>query len=181
MAELPNLKLTYDCFAHIHLVQQARHTLINLSWTAGIFLPENRPFLYLLRGACSIHVVCYASSNWLFGLGSATTSYSRHAVLKAGWTLSPSFASPSQQQHMIPGPNLSQVCPAHGSDPNVILKVKSQVLVAHPCHCSQFPNLLTTYQSGYAQRATSVARTGSESIPTLWCRPHSLSLPLSSG
>lgn len=146
-----------------------------------MFLPENRPFLYLLCGACSIHVACYASSNWLFGLGSATTSYSRHAILKAGWTLPPSFASPSQQEHKIPGLNLSQVCPARCSDPNVILKVKTQVLVAHPCHCSQFPNLLTMNQSGYAQRATSVARRGSEFISTLWCRPHSLGLPLSSG
>lgn len=90
----------------------------------------------LLCWACSIHLACTANSNGLSGLESAGTSCSRCRVLAPGWTghfLRVLLAHHKRSEHKKPGPSLFHVCPAHCRDPNVILKVRNQVLVTHPC------------------------------------------------
>lgn len=89
--------------------------------------------------ACSIHLACTANSNGLSGLESAGTSCSRCPVVAPGWTghfFRVLLAHHKRSEHKKPGLSLFHVCPAHCKNPSVILKIRNQVLVAHPWYPS---------------------------------------------
>lgn len=152
-AELPSLRLSLLFALLTSFLSNELHTHASVSaGQPGSFSLRTGVVCVPSAELAPSPVVCSANSTWLPGLGPAVTICYRCPVSTSGWTGRCLGGLRAHQKRRIRSRPRLCLCPAHCREPNVTLTGRNPILMAHPRHFFQPPNLLTTHRSGRAQR-----------------------------